>query len=282
MQRLLIVGAVRDAAKTIQQIHMVFEKSFEDFDKDYFLVESDSSDSSLKILLEMSRTYNNFAFVSLGNLSDSVANRSSRIATCRNEYLREFESRDRKYDYLVIADWDNVNRHLTKNAVNSCWRSNDWEVCTANQKGAYYDLWALRCEDWLDYDCQLDFLRNSNIDGVRRSYFKNFIRPMFHTQRFNQWTRTRSSFGGLAIYKAQVIGKYRYSTRSEFVCEHVEFHEAMSRDGVRIFINPELINSNWTSNVYRSCLEFLFYIVFGKVYNHVRNRRYYSHFLLKT
>lgn len=281
MKRILIVGAVRNVAKTVEQIHMILERSFDDFERDYFLVESDSSDSTVNILQKMSRIYSNFAFISLGNLSKKVPHRTSRIATCRNEYLREWANRDSMYEYLVIADWDSVNMKLNGDAVNSCWRNDEWDVCTANQSGPYYDLWALRSENWLNYDCQLDFFINSSKDGVRRSYFKNFIRPMFNVERMEKWTRTFSSFGGIAIYKAHVIGAHKYPTESKFICEHVEFHRAMTFEGARIYINPDLVNSSWTRNAFRSCIEFFFYIIFGNRYNSIRNKRFYSYFGLK-
>jgi len=65
------------------------------------------------------------------------------------------------------------------------------------------------------------------------------------------WIRTESSFGGLAIYKREVLNGARYSgtnKNGEIICEHVPFHSVINNNGGRIYINPMLINTRVTDH----------------------------------
>ena len=81
--------------------------------------------------------------------------RTQRIAFCRNYYLKLIEESTEynDVDYVVIADLDGVNYHLLPSSVATCWTRSNWDVCTANQYGPYYDIYALRHSLWSPNDC---------------------------------------------------------------------------------------------------------------------------------
>jgi hypothetical protein len=60
-----------------------------------------------------------------------------------------------------------------------------------------------------------------------------------------------SAFGGFAIYKRWTLdeGSYDATTESGLsVCEHLSLHESITGRGGRIFVNPALINTNYTDH----------------------------------
>ena len=131
------------------------DKSFSGFKKSWFIVESDSNDETLEKLSSI-KGVENFNFKSLGKLEDKFPKRTERIAYCRNYYLQELENNEKfkNVDFLATVDLDGVNNLLTNDAVKSCWQmNNEWDVCSANQSGPYYDIWALRHKKWSPNDC---------------------------------------------------------------------------------------------------------------------------------
>jgi len=271
--KILIAGVARNSGKKLIKLHRIFEKAFEDFDTEYFIVESDSSDDTIKTLERLASNSSKFEFISLGNLSNQIELKSERVAKCRNAYIHYFQNKmeTSNYLYLVVVDWDRVNYGLKKRSVDSCWEKTDWDICTANQRGPYYDLWALRCVNWLDWDCHIKF-RNDYQYGFRRAYFRNFVKPMFKARSSGNWISTTSSFGGLGIYRSKVIGNEVYEINAEVGCEHVLFHSALTRKGYRCFINTSLVNSSLTTNAKRTIFNFMLVVILGKIFLQLKRR----------
>lgn len=129
---------------------------------------------------------------------------------------------------------------------------------TATQAGEYYDIWALRIEEIVPYDCwklirhltSFYFDRSELIRRVVRIHQKAIPRdvPLIPVQ---------SSFGGAALYPRQSLNGdcfYRGGEEDEdslssswwfFLsneeCEHVSFHRCLTKHypGKSIFINPQ-------------------------------------------
>jgi glycosyltransferase involved in cell wall biosynthesis len=155
---LVVVGCVRNGARTIRRAVDTLARATTPFASVRFLIiESDSVDGTVAELRRLRDAMPNLEFTSLGPLRERIAERSERIAACRNRYLDELRN-DPRYatvDYVMVADLDGVNDDLTAEAVANCWASNlSWDVVTANQKDAYYDIWALRHPAWCPYDCR--------------------------------------------------------------------------------------------------------------------------------
>jgi len=257
--KVLIVGLVKDSASTIVQEILTISKAFKGFSKvSWLLVESDSKDNTVTELKKTSMRVENFNFITLGNLSDSLSKRTERIAHCRNWYLEEIRENS-KYldlDYVAVIDLDNMNDLLTDQAIQSCWDNSDWDVCTANQLGPYYDIWALRHPVWSPNDCwdQCRFLERFGISHEQAKqaavYAKQIVIPPA-----SSWIEVDSAFGGLAIYKRAALNQGNYSGIGEVgeeVCDHIFLHKIIRSNGGRIFINPGLINTDFTEHTQSS------------------------------
>jgi len=245
----LIVGLARDCKDTFLPSFICLSTSFSMARKVSFLIiESDSSDGTQNMLHEFSSREQNLDFLTLGNLAERFPSRTERIAFCRNCYLSTIRNSP-KYDdidFVVVADFDGVNSNLTPHAVASCWDRSDWDVCTANQDGPYYDIWALRHFLWSPNDCWLQS-RFLEINGQSKfhSIYSSVVSRMICIPPDSEWIEVESAFGGLAIYKKDVILSAHYSGRDQNgldICEHISLHSLIRQGTGNIFINPRLIN----------------------------------------
>lgn len=269
MIRIYIVGLARNCQKNLQNDIKNLMSCFEFAESTFFVVESDSSDTTVSILEKLRMAHRNFNFISLGNLARVIPDRVSRITFCRNRYLEEFYKVKDSYDFLVVADLDGVNSKLTRNRVEQAMSIENWSMISANQFGPYYDLWALRSKDWLNYDCHKafadDLYRNVSI---RRSYFNHLVRPMFIARKAEA-IEVASAFGGIAIYRTQNLRNFYYSqfnNLGEIQCEHINFNSAISQSGGKLFIFSKLYNSGWTVNAKRSIIRYFGICIFGRKY----------------
>ena len=116
------------------------------------------------------------------------------------------------FDYIVIADLDDVNDSLSNVAVQSCWERTDWDVCTANQDGPYYDIWALRHQLWSPNDCweMKRFLVSHGVDHSKAMQSAVFSR-MIRIPKNSPWIEVDSAFGGLAIYRSDCLRHAKYN-----------------------------------------------------------------------
>ena len=125
----------------------------------------------------------------------------------------------------------------------------------------YYDLYALRCENWVEGDF-LPKLRNEialiedltsgsllNIlkrylreDRIRRSLVYRNMRILFP---WSPLINVKSAFGALGIYKKEcfLLSDYGLPRTGYSECEHVHFHADLNAKGMQLVINPRMINS---------------------------------------
>jgi len=259
-KKILITGVIRDGEKKLAAEIARLKKAFSDFEQIYwFIVESDSDDKTVEILSSIANSDQKFEFISLGRLADKIKYRTERIAHCRNLYLKKIKN-DEVYqdiDYVVVADLDGVNNALTQEAVKSCFNRTDWSVCTANQSANYYDIWALRHPIWSPVDCWehhrflCQFLHSTESQKQSDLTFGAIYSKMIVIPQDAQWIEVDSAFGGLAIYKKECLksGSYIGLTSGGLeTCEHVSLHLRIRDDGGKIFINPKLINTDFTEH----------------------------------
>ena len=254
--KFLLVGLARDCSDNLSASVFALRNAFAgSAETSFFVLESDSTDQTPKTLHQLSRSDPNFNYRCVGNLTADFPNRTQRIAHCRNLCLSEIANNNyfASYDYIVIADFDDVNHSLSSHAVQSCWARSDWDVCTANQNGPYYDIWALRHKLWSPNDCweTVRFLVGYGVDPSRAMQTAVFSR-MIKIKQGSSWIEVDSAFGGLAIYKSTCLQNAYYSGISNTgyeICEHVSVHKFIKSNGGRIFINPNLINTEVSTHV---------------------------------
>lgn len=269
--KVLIAGTIRNGASALEKTIEILDRAFNPLAEVRFLIiESDSEDDTLAILERMRKNRQNFAFESLGALTKTNPKRTDRIATARNEYLTQFQKHEKYRDctHLVVADLDGVNDLLTTSGVKSSLVADGLHVYTANQLGPYYDIWALRHSLWSPNDCW------SELEFYRKWYHlpeyvlqRSVLSRMIRIKPSEEMIEVDSAFGGLAIYPRNAVEGLSYSgldLNNQEVCEHVEFSYGVKRNGYKIFINPQMINTKYTEmsiekKISRSILRFLKY-----------------------
>ena len=254
-QEIVILGICRNVEFDLESDIRSLLAAFSDFHQVHFrIVESDSTDSTVAALTYLKSVIPNFEFVTLGSLDSQIPSRVERIAYCRNKCLDLLAEDDllRDCNFVAVSDLDGVNKLLNRASVLSCWIRDDWDVCTANQLGPYYDIYALRHPEWSPNDCwwyeaQLRQGGLNSISARERAVYSR-QRTIY---RNSPWIEVDSAFGGLAIYKRPSLRRVRYSSldfSGREICEHVVIHNQMRADGSKILINPRFINHGWSEH----------------------------------
>jgi len=248
--KILLAGPVRNVAHTIQNEVETLVASLGSFKEIHcFVVESDSSDDTVKKLEELRSLINNFSYVSAGKLTGQYPRRTDRIALCRNLIIDAVMSKSEfaDIDYIAMADLDGMNGLVTPEKIIDCWEADEnWDVITANQQGPYYDIWALRHPNWCPVDCwqHKKSLEELIGDKAAENLAVTSRQPVLSPQL--GLIEVDSAFGGLAIYKREAFlaGKYAGvdSVAGFDVADHVPFHEELRAKGYKIYINCALIN----------------------------------------
>ena len=277
MDKLLVVGTASNVAKTINRDIKIILSAFDRFDEiNFFIVESDSSDDTVKKLQELKSTIPKFEFKSVGVLSNRLLYKVARLRYCRNVYVEHVRmlAKNEQPEFVVVADLDGINKSLSKKAVDSCFINSDWGAVAANQSRGYYDICALRANNWQQGDCFVELglhkanivnlvpLKSKLLNKIKLFYLYDRARvhaiysKMKKIPRNSPWIRVDSAFGGLAIYKTAVflLGDYS-SYEDDKDSEHVSFNKKIIANGHAIYINPRLINSHWNEhNLYKYLL----------------------------
>lgn len=220
----------------------------------WLVIESDSTDASPAVLANLQQTTPGFYARSLGRLDAQIPSRPMRIAHCRNAALSEIRSNPAfaGVDYVMMADLDGLNLRITAAAIASCWHFDGWDMVAANQLAPYYDVWALRHPLWSPNDCwaQFRFYAERGMDQ-QAALFACVYSRMLVIPPQSRWIEVESAFGGLAIYRRAALDAGAYTGSNPDgteCCEHVPFHRALRANGARLFINPALINADWTEH----------------------------------
>lgn len=244
--KVFVVGVCRNVGDVLEKQIEVLSSSIDHPNVEFFIVESDSLDETLSVLERISEAMKNFGFVSLGRLDGNYVERTVRIAHCRNYYMDYLEKQATVHDLVVVADLDGANLDLTKERFNRILERLDWDACCANQTFAYFDIWALRHPTWCPEDW-MDNYKSLVEKGMRskRALEESLYRRMVRIEKNEPWIEVDSAFGGLAIYKYQIIQGLRYLGKigTKTICEHVPFNQGIRERNGRIFIVPGLINS---------------------------------------
>lgn len=266
---LLITGTIRNGEATLLKQFAKTSKSTKLFKHvSYFLVESDSTDRTLEVLESIKVKNLNFDYISLGSLSEKIPEQYNRIRYCRNvyvDYIRGLKEPIRP-SFVLVLDLDGMNSALNSKSIYSCFLRNDWDAVTSNQTFGYYDILALRHDNWQENDWRdTHHFYKANINRMEFSKFKTlnkfkrFIQldsaeymaiysKMVRIPRSTPWISVNSGFGGAAIYKTEVFLKFDYTKEFETrETDHVTLHRKLVRSGGKIFINPKFINSHFNT-----------------------------------
>ena len=249
----VIAAIARNIEKSIVKDFNRISSAFSHFKQHWIVIESDSTDNSVRELKKLQKIYSNFTFTTLGKLETKYPRRMERLAVARNQYLKILEnSQYSNVDYLVVADLNNLNNRLTYTSVNSNWSRNDWAMVAANQSQKYYDVYALRHYLWAPNDPweHHKFLRDLGLFPELALYLAVHSK-MLRIHKSHPWINVDSAFGGIAIYRKKYLQNALYkgiNEKGEMVCEHVSFNHQVRNNGGELYINPDFLNTNWTDH----------------------------------
>ena len=133
----------------------------------------------------------------------------------------------------------------------------DWGGIFANQRQAYYDIWALRHRKWCPEDCWQQVGRSQPVGRFRR--FFSPMRGVPGVEAVERYVGRRqvriapehgpievdSAFGGFGVYRTSFLCNAWYSGRDAAgreVCDHVHFNSCVRRAGGKLYIIPALLN----------------------------------------
>jgi len=248
VSNLAILCSARNVGKYINRIYNVLNLSTRNFKSvTFFVVESYSNDDTIKKLQSISQTNSKFNFQTLKKTDAVLPPLPVRIAEARNFAADMARESRNSFDFVMVADLDNVNRDITSNRVESCWQYKDWNMMSANQPFAYYDTWALRHpilspgDCWRDFDNLLEYFDKK--EAFRLAVQNRVVQIPTHSKPIP----VISAFGGLAIYDSESYFPFRYSgmnANGVEICEHVSLHREMLDANKRLFINPFMVNLN--------------------------------------
>lgn len=267
---ILVVGTIRNAGRNFQQDYYLLHKALSKLaEVQTFLIESDSNFQSIAILQDTTRNFKKFSFKSLGTLVDVIPNRIERIRYCRNQYVNYIRNyhKTANWDFIVVADLDGINRKISRSAINSSFLSSlNWYGCFANQKNGYYDLYALRCNNWVTENIFSEYQLLKQFTPFTPTFKNRYLRWIEEFQHFDRlrvqaiyskmriispnenWISVNSAFGGLGIYRPEVFLRFNYDSQNlapTSYCEHVDLHYQCIQGGLQLYINPAMINSHW-------------------------------------
>lgn len=254
-KHIVFCGMVRDCASELKSNIGAIEQ-IGAFFQDYRVVvfENNSVDSTKNVLEEWSKI-NEKVYVECNDFNEShykeipikegffLSNSRRRIqkyVDYRNLYMEYLDKMTFNADYIVLLDYD-VARIDVKGVISSFGTYLEWDVITANGyslspnlRKRYHDTYAL-CESGKEHSPQTeeDILKN-------RERFAFLRKGM-------PFIRIFSAYGGLAIFKGDILRGLRYKIISndyygiEVRCEHFSIFKQLSENGFhRFYINPNM------------------------------------------
>jgi hypothetical protein len=253
-EKVLVVGLARNVAKhlgvEIDRLENDLKKIFAQVS--FFIVESDSSDSTCNVLTELKEEFVNFDFISLGNLESKIPNRIERLTYCRNVYVDKIRSlsKYKNFDFIIVNDFDIKNNKLNLNSISKYLIDNSWDGLFANQSGYYYDIYALRSKNWSEGDCFEEYKNLSQYTSQKKAKKMAIWSKMRKISSKVEPIKVDSAFGGLAIYRKNLFLKFDYSNSENNykISEHVNFNTKVTSDGGKLFILPSMTNFSWNSH----------------------------------
>lgn len=248
-----ICGVVRNASAHLTQtldrikgLEAICENSFA------LIVTNDNMDKTDEVLRAWRSSSANHQVLWLDGLQRAFPERLDRIAAARNFCLQQLQSRpEALFPFTLVMDLDGPNKYLSADTVLQSLSSAgfQWDGIFANQRQAYYDIYALRHDQWCPGDCWEEVRRATTFPGrsrkARLAAEKFVYSRQFRIRPDHPPIAVKSAFGGLAVYRTEAIKGLWYAARdkdSRLTCEHVLFNEVLLEKGGKLFIAPSLLN----------------------------------------
>lgn len=278
--KIIFTGITRDnfddffiTAKHLEYIGSFFS------DYRVIIFENDSVDGTKEALAKWVKKNKKVRVISKDfNLEKKTSHKF--MAEIRNEYLKSIlTSEYEDFDLLIAIDQDMSHGVDVRGIFDSLAKVDQWDVVCANgianKKGKMYDAYAFRSQEfpfspskWHEI-CLSSITDNNSYSwkkicdkgdelshGVlydllafrydwRKSSRLYWLKIVPQIQKIypidNNLVEVNSCFGGLAIYKKNILANCFYDSLSND-CEHVGFHRCLKeKNHAKIFLNPNMV-----------------------------------------
>lgn len=255
---IIICSIVRNAEKGLRRNIPVIKDLCRYF-ADYKIIvyENDSKDGTKQLLCEWTDSDNGHVTALLDDIGEPVSippigstdganpfysrKRIVKMAALRNQYMEYVDKQRLVADYLMVVDLDVARLNLDAILTSFTEDAPHWDAVTAfgystspELRRRYHDTYAL-VEQGHEDKPQTE----QEIKRLAKKYGK-----LYGTK---EWRRIYSGFGGLAIYRFEVIKGLRYHVlrngdcRVEVKCEHYSIYKQMAERGFAdIYLNPSM------------------------------------------
>jgi hypothetical protein len=267
-RRALIAGVARDCGPHLSGVFANLERIASCYDEVAFcFVENDSTDDTQARLAQFGRGRPSFHLFNLDGLGQ-LPIRTLRLEYARNLYLSFARTHPSvaQFDELVVIDMDDAGGFpLEPDRFRAARARLDQDAglagVFANQRGLYYDLWALRAAGWCPDDVWLAMAVACMTPGVDdESAYERVMAPRVRSiDPGAAVIDVDSAFGGLGIYRLSALraSPATYHGAQMHVlpvqnnglaivrmqcCEHVSLNLGLRAAGHRLCIDPALIN----------------------------------------
>ncbi len=250
-RRAVFAGVARDCAahlpavlENLERFSLLYEEAA------FVFVLSDTVDDSRAVLERwMGAKERQGQVIDLGVLAATLPQRTMRIAHARNTTLDVIRnSAWARHDHLVVADLDDVLAQPVD--ASGFARAAHWLDADPSRAGVfanalprYYDVWALRHEQWCPHDCWQPIWGRPAHEAFEAAKFREVFTRQIAIPPTVAPIAVRSAFGGLGIYRTAFALANRYhglDAQGREASEHVAFNDAITRAGGQLHIFPAL------------------------------------------
>lgn len=247
-KRIVFLGAARNCEQRIQgSLHRIFELSELFGDYRIKVYENDSVDRTLEIIRSELADNSHCELTAETGLDKILPLRTQRLAYARNKLLDATLAQHPDFDYVCWIDLDGLvdARFSTSGFLSNFRFESVWDAVFPVSAPLYYDVWALREHSIAPDDLVWRMKhRIPSVIGARKDVHTAV--QQLAPGNLRGWLRVESAFGGMGIYKMASVphGRYVGLLDNEEICEHVPYHQALTRSGARLYINPQCITHN--------------------------------------
>lgn len=243
---IVICGCCRDVEPHLPEVLASMHRIGARFQSYRIVIFENDSRDATRSILEAER--NRFPEIMTLLLEDGMKSplRTERLAHIRNRLLEEARRIDpESKGLLLMMDMDDVAAKGTlAETIHTCFHFpfEAWDALATNRRFVYYDIWALRIRQHIEFDFAEMCGKTRSMEGHRK-YFLRFRRMIRKSDRL---LPVLSAFGGAALYKMSAVSGKHYigiGPDGREVCEHLSLHDQMIRDGRKIFINTQMVTA---------------------------------------
>jgi hypothetical protein len=263
--RIAVTGLARNCESSLPGTLRVLDELAKQCDLQCIIATNENIDRTGELLTTWATGNDRVTIIDLPPMERDFPSRVERLAHLRNITLQAARKTG-GFSHMIVLDMDGPNASVDAPSLISAIASapRGWGALFANQRRAYYDLYALRKKGWVEADVwqevaaafsvarrtpfrQMDTFTGGHV--ARVIYRKAVERCVFRRQYLIPPTAppvpVDSAFGGLGVYDWAAIEGIWYSARSggdAVICEHVVFHRALREAGRSLYISPSLLN----------------------------------------